>query len=84
MNETLRRDAEAIARSAINAVKPDEAVRRALENITLTGRVYLVAVGKAAWQMAAAAVNNLDTPIHRGIVVTKYDHVMGDIPGCVC
>lgn len=84
MNETLRRDAESIARRAIDAVKPDEAVRRALENVTLTGRVYLVSVGKAAWQMAAAAVNNLEKPIHRGIVVTKYDHVMGEIPGCVC
>ena len=84
MNELLRRDAETIARRAIDAVKPDEAVRRALENITLNGRVYLVAVGKAAWQMAAAAVNNLKRPIHQGIVVTKYDHVMGDISGCVC
>ena len=84
MNEILRRDAEAIVRSAIDAVKPDEAVRRALENVTLTGRIYLVAVGKAAWQMAAAAVAHLDRPIHQGIVVTKYGHVMGDIPGCVC
>ena len=84
MNELLRRDAETIVRSAIDAVKPDEAVRRALEQVTLTGRVYLVAVGKAAWQMAAAAVAHLDRPIHRGIVVTKYGHVMGKIPGCSC
>ena len=84
MNETLRRDAEIIVRRAIDAVKPDEAVRRALEHMTLTGRIFLVAVGKAAWQMAAAAVYQLESPIHQGIVVTKYGHVMGDIPGCVC
>ena len=84
MNLHLRRDAELIARQAIEAVKPDEAVRRALSNVSLAGRVYLVAVGKAAWQMAAAAVKYLDQPIHQGIVVTKYGHVMGDIPGVAC
>lgn len=84
MNELLRRDAEIIARSAIDAVKPDEAVRRALEDVALTGRIFLIAVGKAAWQMAAAAAANLPRPIHQGIVVTKYGHVMGSIPGCVC
>ena len=56
MNGKLRADGEWIIRSAIEAVKPDEAVRRALKNVTLSGNVYLVAVGKAAWQMAAAAV----------------------------
>ena len=84
MNRTLRRDAEFIVRRAIDAVKPDEAVRRALKNTSLNGRIFLVAVGKAAWQMAAAAVTQLEKPIHKGIVVTKYGHVMGDIPGCVC
>ena len=84
MNKTLRQDAETIVRHAIDAVKPDEAVRRALEHVTLTGRIFLVAVGKAAWQMAAAAAAHLDRPIHQGIVVTKYDHVMGQIGGCIC
>ena len=84
MNQQLRHDAEIIVRQAIEAVKPDEAVRRALEQVRLTGRVHLVAVGKAAWQMAAAAVRFLEKPLHRGIVITKYDHVMGEIPGVTC
>ena len=84
MNGQLRADAEAIVRQAICAVKPDEAVRRALEQVKLTGRVYLVAVGKAAWQMAAAAVRVLETPICQGIVITKYGHIMGDIPSVTC
>ena len=84
MNEILRRDAEHIARKAVDAVKPDAAVCRALENVKLSGNVYLVSVGKAAWQMASAAAKYIKTPIHQGIVVTKYDHVMGDIPGVVC
>ena len=84
MKRYLRKDAEIIALRAIEAVKPDAAVCRALENIVLTGNVYLVSVGKAAWQMAAAAVRNRNVPIRKGIVVTKYGHVMGDIPGIQC
>ena len=81
MSQELRKDAEIIARSAIDAVKPDEAVRRALENTALSSSVYLVAIGKAAWQMAAAAVAELKQPLQDGIVITKYDHAMGNIPG---
>ena len=50
MNPTLRRDADAIIRSSLNAVLPDEAVRRALNAFAPRGgRVLLVAAGKAAW-----------------------------------
>ena len=84
MNQYLRENAEKIARGAIRAVCPDEAVRRALENVSLTGNVYLVAAGKAAWQMAAAALKYLQVPLQGGIVVTKYDHVMGELPGVRC
>lgn len=84
MNEVLRRDAEAVVRSAIDAVRPDAAVRRALARIALTEDLYLAAVGKAGWQMASAAVRYLDRPLRRGIVLTKYGHVMGEIPGVIC
>ena len=47
MNAKLRRDAETIARKAIEEVKPDEAVRRAHQHVTLGERGYLVAIGKA-------------------------------------
>lgn len=84
MNEVLRRDAEVVVQSAIDAVRPDAAVRRALARIDLAEDLYLAAVGKAGWQMAAAAVRYLDRPLRRGIVLTKYGHVMGDIPGVIC
>lgn len=84
MNQKLRSDAEAIARGAIQRVCPDEAVRRALEHVTLTGNIYLVAAGKAAWQMAAAAQKYLTKPLQAGIVVTKYHHVMSELPGIRC
>lgn len=84
MNQKLRKDAEDITRSAIEAVKPDEAVKRALVDFHPKGRVFLAAVGKAAWQMAQAAVRELPRPVDGGVVVTKYGHVLGDIPGVAC
>lgn len=84
MNKVLRDHAEEIVRRSIAAVLPDEAVRRALADHPLRGRVYLVAAGKAAWQMAHTAVDCLDGAIAAGVVITKYGHVKGDISGCIC
>ena len=72
----LREDAKYIYTRAIEAVLPDEAVRRALDGAVFPGRVILVAAGKAAWRMASAAVSAL--------VITKYGHAQGTIPGVVC
>ena len=84
MNQELRRDADSIVKASLRAVLPDEAVGRALENFAYgNGKLILVAAGKAAWQMAAAAVRTLGH-VDDGIVVTKYDHVMGEIPGVRC
>ena len=84
MNPTLRRDADEIIRSSLHAVLPDEAVRRALKTFQPKGgRVLLVAAGKAAWQMAHAAVEALGR-VDGGVVVTKYGHGKGDIPGVTC
>ena len=84
MNTTLRRDADEIIRASIQAVLPDKAVCRALENFQPRGgRVLLVAAGKAAWQMAHAAVQALGR-VDGGVVVTKYGHVKGKIPGISC
>ncbi len=83
MDQKLRQDADAIIRAAIAAVLPDEAVRRALKGRHFPGRVLLVAAGKAAWQMARAAVEVLG-PVDAGVVVTKYGHVQGQLPGVAC
>ena len=84
MNMTLRHDADAIVRASIQGVLPDEAIRRALAEFRPgPGRTLLVAAGKAAWQMAKAAVDTLGQ-VDGGVVVTKYDHVKGSIPGVDC
>lgn len=83
MNQTLRAQADAIVAASIRAVLPDEAVRRALQDFAPAGRVFLVAAGKAAWQMAHAAVQTIGRP-DGGVVITKYGHAKGDIPGVTC
>ena len=84
MNPLLRDHADRIVKEAIAAVQPDAAVQRALESMSFGGRVLLVAAGKAAWQMAKAASDCLGSRIEKGVVVTKYDHVMGPIANFDC
>ena len=82
--DNLRADAEKIITRAIAAVLPDAAVERALKGKTFLGRVYLVAAGKAAWQMAHAARACLQDNFCGGVVVTKYGHVKGEIADVAC
>ncbi len=84
MDELLRSHADRIVSEAIYAVRPDAAVKRALEGKAFPGRVLLVAAGKAAWQMAKAAQDCLGDRIDSGVVVTKYGHVMGAIGNFCC
>ena len=84
MNQKLRNDADKIIKAAITAVMPDAAVRRALEGRQFPGRVVLVSAGKAGWQMAKAASDCLGDRIDAGVIVTKYDHVMGPVANFSC
>ena len=84
MDQLLRSHADAIIKASITAVLPDEAVKRALDGQKFPGRVLLVSAGKAAWQMAKAAYDFWGDRIENGVVVTKYDHVMGPIGNFQC
>ncbi|MBQ9033449.1 MAG: glycerate kinase [Lachnospiraceae bacterium] len=83
MDSVLRSKANKIVKASLTAVLPDEAVERALRDYHSDGKTILVAAGKAAWQMAKAAVDTLGR-VDGGVVVTKYDHVMAEIPGVTC
>lgn len=76
---SMRKDADFIIERAIASAMPDEAVRKALLNVRLPEKVYLVAIGKAAAQMAKAAYAQLGDRIVQGVAITKYDHSDGDI-----
>lgn len=81
----LREDADKIVKASIKAVLPDEAVAKALKDKDFgKGRIYMVAAGKAAWQMAHAAAEILKERLYAGVVVTKYGHVKGDILRTAC
>lgn len=78
----MRKDAQKIIESAISAALPDTAVQKALAGEDFSGgRVLLVAIGKASWSMAKAACEILHDKIDDGIVITKYGHSKGDLPG---
>ena len=76
-------DARRIIRASIEAVLPDAAVERALAQHEARRPVTLIALGKAAWRMAAAAHRVLGADrVKQGVVVTKYGHCEGAI-GCL-
>ena len=79
----LHSDARKIIETAIQASLPDEAVKKAIcgENFSFWGKVIVIAIGKAAWNMAKAAAVHIPHPIDCGIVLTKYGHSRGEIPG---
>lgn len=82
---TLREEADIIIKEALKEVMPDKAVKSALENKKFdTGKLYVVAAGKAGWQMMKTAADVLLNQIEKGICITKYGHVKELIPGIIC
>jgi glycerate 2-kinase len=79
---TIRDDAMVIIHESIKAVLPEAAVIEALKNRKIRDRAVLVAIGKAAWNMASAAMKILGTKVNRGVVITKYGHSRGPIERC--
>ena len=77
---SLYTDANSIIEKSIEDVLPDEACKKALQEIDLGQRVHIIAIGKAAWQMAHAAAISLGDQLIDGIVITKYHHSQGPIP----
>jgi len=76
----LRRHAERIYTKAVRRALPDVAVKEALKGFRPgPGRTRLIAVGKAAWRMASAALETIEAD--GGLVVTKYGHSQGPLPG---
>ena len=80
---SIHTDAQEIIQRALAACLPDRAVARALEGKDFgSGRVFLAAIGKAAWQMADCAARLLGERLEAGVVVTKHGHSRGNIPRC--
>ena len=78
---TIKKDVQTMIKEIIAENMPEESVINALKNHDFGGKnIYLVAIGKAAWTMAKAASDYLGEKVKKGIVITKYEHAMGEIP----
>ena len=77
----VREDALIIIEKSIKAVLPEAAVIKALTNRVYSGKVVVITIGKAAWNMASATKKTLGDKISMGLVVTKYEHSKGTIDG---
>ena len=83
----MRDDAMQIIRAALGDVMPGAAVAEALGRLELRGdgRRIVIAVGKAAWEMARAALDALHGRVDGGVVITKYAHAKGKLdPLVIC
>lgn len=79
-NTSFREEAKRICQYAIQASRPDVAVRTILAGMKFgEGRLVLIAVGKAAWAMADTAYQLLGGAVSDGVVITKYRHSQGAI-----
>jgi len=80
----LKKEAKLIYEYALREVLPDSAVKKALRRKRFPeGKIILVAIGKAAFQMAKSAQEALPH-IDEGVVITKYDHVLEELEGIEC
>jgi len=77
MSTKLREDAGFIIKNTLKEINPHKAVQDALKDYS--GNAYIFAIGKAAWSMARAASEALKERALGGVVITKYDHSMGEI-----
>ncbi len=79
---TKRDEIREIAWAAVAACLPHRTVEEGLRDLpAVTGRLVVVAVGKAAYTMAKTAKACLGDRITNGIVITKYRHLGDSIPG---
>ena len=77
----IKASAQTMIKDILAENMPEESVIHALKDHDFgTKKVYLVAIGKAAWTMAKAASDYLGEKIEKGVVITKYEHSMGDLP----
>lgn len=71
-----RQQADRIIRATLEASKPAKSVREAIAGLPpCHGKTMLLAVGKAAFAMAIAALTTPGFTAHQAMVITKYGHV---------
>ncbi len=77
--EQARNDVLKVFEAGVSRVKGNNAVVEYLENNSLSGEYYLIAVGKAASSMSLGALSVLKDQIVSGLVITKHDHTEDEL-----
>lgn len=73
-----------IVEESIESCLPDKAVTRELKSLPkVKGRKILIAIGKAAYQMAKTALES-DIKFDQAVVITKYNHLKTNLENAVC
>ena len=68
-----------IVNNTINAILPDTIIKDILKDKSFgSGKLIIVSIGKAAYLMAKAASEVIDY-YDKGILITKYKHIKGNI-----
>ena len=80
--QNVRNDAKQMIKNIIDDNMPGTAVTNALKSHEFCENLYMVAIGKAAWTMAKSACDFLGSKLKKGIVITKYEHSMGELSNC--
>lgn len=78
----LRETAQTIFQAALKAVDGRRCTANWLRRHVLEGPVWVVAVGKAAAAMAEGACQALGPQLQRGLLVTKYGHLISGSSAC--
>jgi len=78
---SLKLTAKKIAVTAIEQLRPELLLQNAFPQKEFPDQIYLLAIGKAAWEMAKTAKDQLGDKIRDGIVLTNYGNSAGDITG---
>lgn len=73
-----------IVEESIESCLPDKAVTRELKSLPkVKGRKILIAIGKAAYQMAKTALES-DIKFDQAVVITKYNHLKAPLDKAIC
>lgn len=77
----MRKQVDYIVNKLIEKVNPYNSVFELLDMdfFNSTSKLIVVSIGKAAYTMAKAASDKLKDKISEGVVITKYNHSMGEI-----
>lgn len=71
--------AKYIIENSLKEINPRMAMSKIINEISLDRDIYVLALGKAAWEMANILNSEIGNHIASGLIITKHDHSFGPI-----